>query len=362
MKIVYTIESLHQSGGTERVLTTKMNWLAENGHDVTIILAHQINKPFFTLSQKVKIIDFKSTSRKEYRIKLAQILYAQKPDITISVGGAEMPFLYKIKDGSKKILEFHYTKNYLINFVRGLHHIRFRYLHLLKVWLIQKKLAYHTRFYDKVVALTARDVELWGNPVNMTYIYNPLSFTSIHKSKLDQKRIIAVGSFTPVKGMDQLLHAFGRIAHTYPDWHLDIYGSGQDHGLLLELIQKYDIASQVNINEPIPNIGDKLIESSIYAFPSRSDGFGLVITEAMECGLPTVAMDCPCGPKEILTQNTGLLVKSQDIDGYAKALEQLMTNDTLRTQMGKNAVKEVTKFYPDAIMPQWIDLFKQLNS
>lgn len=361
MKIVYTLDSLHKSGGTERVLTTKMNWLAEHGCDVTIILIHNVDKPFFPLSPKVKVIDLAANSKKEYRRMLTEKLFEIKPDITISAGGPEMPIMYKIKDGSKKILEFHYTKNFLINFVKGLRNIRFRQLHLLKVWLLQKQLAYHTKFYDKLVGLTARDVGLWGNPHNMTFVHNPLSFRSEKKSTCMNKRIIAVGSFTPAKGMDQLIEAFGIIAHKHTDWELDLYGSGQDLNLLHELCARYDIDNQVSIHEPVPDIREKILESSIYAFPSRSDGFGLVITEAMECGLPTVAMDCPCGPREIITKDTGIIVPDQDIPAFANALEKLMTDDNLRTNMGHNAVKEVKRFYPDAIMPKWIEIFTQLT-
>lgn len=360
MKIVYLIDSLHQSGGTERVLTTKANWLADNGNDVTFVLRNEVGTPFFLLSDKITVRSLHLDSKWEYRKTLANVLDEIKPDITISVGGCETGWLYKLNDGSKKILEFHYTKNFLVNFVNGIRKLRFKKLHLLKVWMMQKNLVRHSRHYDKLVGLTKRDVDLWGNPTNMTYIYNPLSFRSERKSDCKAKRIIAVGSLTPAKGMDQLIEAFGLIAHKYPDWHLDIYGSGQDHGLLLELIQKYDIAGQVDIHEPVPNIGDKLVDSSIYAFPSRSDGFGLVITEAMECGLPTVAMDCECGPREIVTLETGLLVSDKDIMKFSEALEILMTDENQRIQMGHNAQHEVKRFYADAIMPQWTTLFNQL--
>ena len=117
----------------------------------------------------------------------------------------------------------------------------------------------------------------------------------------------------------------------------------------------------MSVNEPYPRIGEKLVEAGIYAFPSRSDGFGLVITEAMECGLPCVAMDCECGPREIVTPRTGLLVPPQDIDAFAAALERLMDDAPLRRSMGEAAQREVARFYPDNIMPQWLRLFEQLK-
>ncbi|AHF13526.1 hypothetical protein BARVI_00390 [Barnesiella viscericola DSM 18177] len=361
MKIVYCIKSLHPSGGTERVLTTKMNFLAEHTEcSVYVILQDEQGAPFFQLSPKVHRISLRVKGKRDYRIALEQTLISLRPDVTVCVGGQELSFINDLKDGSKKVLEFHYTKNFLVNFVKGIRRIPFKSLHLLKVWLIQKRLAHYVKKFDLVVGLTARDVQLWGSPVNMTYVYNPLSFRSSVKSTTQNKEIISVGSFTPAKGMDLLVEAFGRIALRYPDWRLSIYGSGQDYNLLKELIAQYHIESQVSLYEPVRNIGDKMVESSIYAFPSRSDGFGLVLTEAMECGLPCVAFDCECGPREILSPDTGILVPPQDINGFAHALARLMDSDSLRKNMGERAAEEVSRFYPENIMPRWLELFNKL--
>ncbi len=361
MKIAYCIISLHQSGGTERVLTTKMNFLADHTEcSVYVILQDEQGEPFFQLSPKVRRISLRVKGKRDYRVALEQTLISLRPDVTICVGGAELSFINDLKDGSKKVLEFHYTKNFLVNFVKGIRRIRFKSLHLLKVWLIQKRLAYYVKKFDLVVGLTARDVQLWGSPANMTYVYNPLSFRSNVKSTTQNKEIISVGSFTPAKGMDLLVEAFGRIAPRYPDWKLSLYGSGQDYNLLNELIAQYHIESQVSLHEPERNIGEKMVESSIYAFPSRSDGFGLVLTEAMECGLPCVAFDCECGPREILSKDTGILVPPQDVDEFGQALARLMDSEELRRQMGYAASKEVVRFYVENIMPRWIELFNQL--
>lgn len=363
MKIVYCLDSLALSGGTERVLTTKLNWWAESdAAEVYVVTLEEKENPFFALSPKVNriMLPVSDGDRVGYKEALHKVLCKLKPDVTVHVAGMSDEVLPTLGDGSVKVMEFHYTKNFLVNFVRGIHHIRFRSLHLLKMYWLQWRLARMAKRYDKLVGLTQRDVSLWGNPKNMTYVYNPLSFRSERKATCQNKRIIAVGSFTPAKGMDQLLHAFGRIAHQHRDWRLDIYGSGQDYNLLQELIAQYSLTEQVALHEPCANIADKLLESSIYAFPSRSDGFGLVITEAMECGLPTVAMDCECGPREIVTPQTGIVVPDKDIEAFAQALETLMDDEQLRCTMGRAAQDEVARFYPENIMPQWLALFESL--
>lgn len=360
MKIVYCIDSLKNSGGTERVTTTKVNWLAHcSGIEVTVVTLDETENPFFPLEEAVRLerLNVDNGDKRAYRKALALSLERIKPDVSVAVAGMSVDVLYRMTDGSRKIIEFHYTRNFLVNFVQGIRNLRFKQLHLLKMRWLQWKLARTARHYDCMVGLTKRDVELWGSPKNMTYVYNPLSFRSARKSTCESKRIIAVGSWTPAKGMDQLLEAFALIAHRYPDWHVDLYGSGQDEKLLNEMIADNHMEGQVTLHGPSSCMADRLVESSIYAFPSRSDGFGLVITEAMECGLPVVAMDCECGPREIVTENTGIIVPDKDITAFAHALERLMTDESLRKRMGKCASEEVKRFDPDRIMPRWIDIF-----
>lgn len=355
MNLVYCIDDLWQGGGTERVLTTKVNWLVEHGHHVTVItLDEDTRAPFFELDSRVERL---ALPRSGYTTALNEALCRLRPDVTVVTQGLATDAAWQCKDGSLKVLEFHYTRNFLVNFVRGIDKIRFKQLHLLKMRWLQWRLQRTARKYDLFVGLTRRDVGLWGNPSNMTFVYNPLSFRSERKSDCKAHRIIGVGSWTPAKGFDQLLEAFGPLASKYPDWSVVLYGQGQDEERLNRIIHRYHMENQVTLYGLTPNIGERLLEASIYAFPSRSDGFGLVITEAMECGLPTVAMDCECGPREIVTSDTGVVVPDKDIVAFRQALQRLMDNESLRCTMGQAAQTQVTRFYADAIMPQWIELF-----
>lgn len=358
------MDSLVASGGTERVLTTKVNWLAaQAGVEVAVVCLSEEGEPFFKLNPAVRVVRLKVSpgDTRSYRRELSALLQREKPQVTVAVAGMAVDILPRLTDGSRKVLEFHYTKNFLVNFVRGIRHIRFRRLHLLKMEWLQWRLARTARRYDRFVGLTRRDVGLWGNPSNMTYVHNPLSFRSPAKSTCTSKVIIAVGSWTPAKGMDRLLEAFGPLAAQYPDWRVELYGAGQDEDRLRDIMARYGMEAQVSLNSPVKDVASRLRDASIYAFPSRSDGFGLVITEAMECGLPTVAMDCPCGPCEIVTQQTGIVVPDGDIAAFREALRHLMDNESERRAMGRAATEEVKRFYPENIMPRWLELFKENN-
>jgi glycosyltransferase involved in cell wall biosynthesis len=363
MKIAYCISSLKNSGGTERVVTTKMNYLADvMKYEVHVIIKGVYEKSFFSLSDNLIIHYLDAQHNREYRKKTEDKLFEIRPAITISTGSAELGFLYKIKDGSKKIAEFHYSKNYLTHFVRKIAKLRFRKLHLLKVWLMERTGAYYMKKYDKVILLSEKDLRQWKNPKNMCYIHNPVSFRTNRVSSLENKQIIAVGSYISIKGFDLLIKAFHQISAEFPDWTLKIYGNGQDKALLKSLIFNYRLENQVILCNPVPHIETKMQKSSVFAFSSLHEGFGLVLTEAMECGLPCVAFDCNCGPSEILSVDSGFLVEPENIEQFAGSMKKLMEDINLRKQMGENARKEVVRFYPENIMQQWDDLFRQLTS
>lgn len=362
MKITYCIPSLDNPGGMERVLTTKANELAEHyGYEVHIVTTDNGKAPFFKLSPLIVRHNLNVTGVNDYRKKLTELLFQLRPQIVDSLCGPELAFLYQIKDGSMKVVEFHFTKYYLTHLVKGILYIRFRYLHLLKAWLLQKKEEYYVNKYDKVVLLTRQDMELWGNKKNMCYIPNPLSFRSECVSTLDNHQMIAVGRYIAQKGFDLLLDAFSLIAKEMPSWTLKIYGEGQDRNILEQKIKTYHLEQQVSLCPVSSQIKQVFLESSLLVFPSRYEGFGLVLTEAMECGLPCISFDCECGPREIIDQGeTGFLVKNGNVIEFAQKMKILMTNEVLRKRMGTNGKKSVPRFYLRPVLEQWDQLFIDL--
>ena len=362
MIVVYCINSLHLPGGMERVLSTKVNWLAQQrGYTIHIAMRNESQSPFFPLDSRVICHNLHAKSNKEHRKLLDALLTEVKPTITITMCGPELAFLYKINDGSKKIAEFHFTKYYLTYLVNGIEKLPLRPLHLLKAWYYQKREERFASKYENVVLLTKQDLNIWKNPSNMCYIHNPISFRSDIVSSLENKQIMAVGRFIAQKGFLLLLDAFSMISSKFYDWKLLIYGEGQDYNRLKDKIKKYHLEDQVSLLPPSQNIKKCFLNSSIFVFPSIYEGFGLVLTEAMECGLPCVAFDCECGPREIINDGeNGFLVRNKNVSELAEKMSILISDERLRKFMGKNAKKCVSKFYPENIMPKWIDLFQKV--
>ncbi len=380
MRLVYVIKSLGNSAGMERVLCSKANYLAEVV-DYQIFIITELPLPqdfFFNYSSAINIeslgliehsgnrlkkIILHPVFKYKFRRRLSKLIYSIRPDITISMFGEELSFLPGLRDGSIKIAEFHYSRNYLIHLIRSMPNLNLRWIRLLRASIFQFTQRVVAMKYKKVVLLTEKDRQLWGFKKNLKVIPNPLSFQTDKNAALESKKIIAVGRLIAQKGFDLLIEAFSQIADKFPEWTLIIIGEGQDEVFLLGLINQKALKDRIKIIPPRKDIHDVLMDSSIYALSSRYEGFGLVLTEAMECGVPCVAFDCECGPSEIISDNIdGFLVEDGNVSHFAEKLEILMSDHELRKRMGVQAKQNVRRFSIENVMQKWTSLFDDLTA
>ena len=380
LKIVYCTPALYMAGGVERVLTLKANYFAEHfGYDITIILTEGKDKPlFYPLSDRIKIVNLNVnfeelwtssfvkkvfvylSKQRIFKKRLTAELMHIHPDITVSLLRREINFINDIKDGSKKIGELHVNRANYRNFEEG--DANFIKNLFAKFWM--RSLVSHLKQLDKFIVLTEEDKASWTELSNVEVIPDPLAFDITEVSPLKAKRVIAVGRYVYQKGFDLLLQAWAKIEKLFPDWELAIYGMG-DRSSYENLAQQLGInMNRCHLNGSTQNIRKEYLESSLFVFSSRFEGFGMVLIEAMACGLPVVSFDCPCGPKDIVSHDEdGLLVPSGDIDKLANAMSQLMDSYELRHQMAKNAICNVRRFQIDEIADRWQLLFEDvLNS
>lgn len=375
-KIIYCIPSLYLAGGMERVLTLKANYFAEvYGYETIIILTDgEDKKPFYELSPRVKIINLninfeelngKPIIRKillylkkqyKYKNKLKKCLFEIKPDITISMLRREINFINSIKDGSVKIGEIHFSKaNYRdLNGEKIFGHIQKLIAHL---WM--KQLIHQLKKLDKFITLTDQDRQMWTELKNVETINNPLSFSPGITSKCENKQVIAAGRYVNQKGFDLLIEAWSIVEKKHPDWELHIFGDGDRKSLEL-LFDKYDIKNCF-LEYSTSDISTKFINSSIYVLSSRYEGMPMVLLEAIAFGLAVVSFDCPCGPKDIITNRIdGVLVESGNTIQLANEICTLIENDDLRKEMGLNAQKNAEKYRIENICQLWKNLFENL--
>jgi glycosyltransferase involved in cell wall biosynthesis len=117
------------------------------------------------------------------------------------------------------------------------------------------------------------------------------------------------------------------------------------------------------LNGPVGDVTKEYLNSSVFVLPSRFEGFGLVIIEAMSCGVPVVAFNCPMGPDEIITDGEdGFLVPVGDVCALADKLQTLMQNRELRVKFSEIAYRNSARYRIERVSNQWIQLFTQLTA
>ena len=376
-KIVYCTPAIYSAGGIERVVAVKVNYLAElYGYDVTIILTEGKGRDcFFTISDHVNIINYELNfealwslpfwkkvliylqKQRIYKRRLKDDLLRIRPDFTISTLRREINFITGINDGSFKIGELHVNRANYRSFDKN--HSNALKRSFARFWM--NNLLGKLRKLDKMVVLTDNALHDWPELDNIVKIQDPLPFKIEGKSELSTKRIISIGRYAYDKGNDLLLQAWTIIQNKCPDWTLDIYGNG-DRTLYQNLMIELGIdPNRCHLLGPTKDVRKEYLGSSIFVLPSRFEGFGLVLIEAMACGVPVVSFDCENGPRSIITDGVdGFLISPFDVEAYAKKVIMLMKDGDLRRKMGENARRSAAKYDIDVVGQQWKHLFDEL--
>ncbi|MEN5058402.1 glycosyltransferase family 4 protein [Sphingobacterium kitahiroshimense] len=373
MKIVYSILGTYNSGGMERVLANKANYLTSKGHELIIITTDQQGRPSnFALDPAIQQIDLginytddlnldllqkvQSYRRKQqkHRECLERLLSDLQVDIVVSMFDHDASFLYKIDDGSKKVLEIHFSRFKRVQYgTRGIRGLVNR-LRMAQDLRLAKK-------YDRFVVLTEEDMTYWKGGKNIAVIPNAHTFYPDQPATLRAKRAVAVGRFDYQKGFDEMIRAWAIVAKKFPDWILEIYGHGPLKAALQAQIDEAELSEQIFLRAPVKDIMPVYLNSSVLLMTSRYEGLPMALLEAQACGLPMVSMACKCGPRDIIKQNkNGYLVEEGNLSEFAQKVGILLKNDRRRRAMGRNAREMSDKFGEEYVMQRWLHLFHSL--
>lgn len=377
MKLLYVYTALTTKGGTDRVLSSKANWLASHGYEVLIVTDSQIGRdPIFPLSSKVRLHDLAIDFGKEYghnflirifiyyrlmiqyRKKMKEVIRREKPDIIISTLGRDISFIHKIKGHSRCIGEAHTTRYFIRNFhLLENKNAIFKYLTKFFRW----RMDCDVDKLDALIVLAEEHRTDWKCHVPIFVIPNSLSFYPKEVSRCLNHKVIMVGRYNDAKGYDLLIPAWDIVHQRHPDWILEVYGSGELRDQVIKWIREKHLESSIMMHDPVDNIMEKYLDSSICVLSSRYEGFSLVILEAMSCGVPVVSFDCPHGPRNIIMNGVdGILIEPLNYQALADGICKLMEDEDLRIQLGTKARNNVLRFSQDSVMEQWEKLYHKL--
>ena len=367
MKVLYIYRSLAVWGGIERVWVNKMNYLFKvYGYDVFMLTTcqgtHALPYPMekgihwddlgiqFHWQYKYhgihKLFDGYIRMRR-FEKRLSDKLQLINPDVIVCTTTDPVSSIVKVKGDIPLVVESH--SDYLHTF--GETGIRQRYY----ARLLKKGL----KKTSCIVTLTDGDAAEWhNNNYSIEVIPNIVNLNDGIVSSHSSNHVILVARFNLQKQISDAINVWSVVHKKHPDWILDIYGEGE----LKDAIQKQaDVVGGICIHEPTSRIFDCYLDSSMLILTSEFEPFGLVLPEAMSCGLPVVSFDCPYGPADIITDGVdGFLIKNRDIGEFADRVCQLIEDKELRVRMGQAAIKSSQRYRADVIMPKWKELFESL--
>lgn len=361
MKLLYIVPKIKNAGGVARVLSVKANYFVEYfNYEVHILAQNEAEDlPFYNFNSKVifhniilngNVFQFLKAYKKQINQKIREI----DPDIILVADNGlkafVFPFLIKTKipivfeiHGSKFIEENPLKSDFISKFISK---IKYRFKD------------FGVRKFTKIVALSEENLEEW-DVKNGIVIPNPSWIKTEKLSTLKNKKVIAIARFSFEKGLIRLLLIWREIYKKHPDWILEIY---TDQSVALNtIVSDFSLTKVVSVYSFVKNIEEKYLGASIYAMTSRSEGFPMVLIEAMALGLPCIAFDCPTGPRAIIKNNTnGFLIPERDDLLFVEKLSVLIENEELRITFGENAKQTSENYSAEKIMEQWKLFFENL--
>ena len=217
---------------------------------------------------------------------------------------------------------------------------------------------------DRVVAVSrGLQEELIGqfgaNPQRVQLIHNPgireadiVDLRDVATSSTDVVRFVAIGRLSREKGFDVLIRALQEVDG---NWQLDIYGDGPEYGTLSALASDASLSGRVRLRRYTDSPLAAIDQSDWFILPSRVEGFGVVMIEAMARGVPVIAADCPYGPGEILERGRyGLLVPPDDVGALAAVLREVVAG---RHRFDRGLLRQrALEFTVSRSVGQWLEV------
>ena len=376
MRIVYNIAGLYRPSGMEKILSDKANWLAAHGYEVTILTTEQKGRPdAFPLDGRIerrdlaigyednnggslwnKLVHY-PLKQLRHRRRLTEALMDIRPDITVSTFCNEQGFLPRIPDGSRKVLELHFSRLKRLQYGRK------------GLWGLVDRLrsaneVRQVRRFDRFVTLTREDLSLWGDVPGICAIPNGISLEGITSGDHADKTVIAVGRYMYQKGLDRLIDAWKIVTDALGPghgWQLRLLGEGELREALQRQIDALGLSGSAVLCGTVADMPSEYRRAALIALSSHYEGLPMALIEAQAYGVPAVSFDCHCGPREVIVDGeTGLLVPEGDVAALARALLALIRDPERRHRLGEQAARLAVRFDFETIMKQWDDLFKSL--
>lgn len=354
-------------GGRQRAGAALANEMHRRGHGCTVLVNDtRPNPPLFPLDEGIRLLHLDTSAHLEYREKLlrhrndpafhAQVrasVAAAAPDLVMVMSSSREILMWPaILEGTgiPLVLAERTDPNFMVSLCWETQEERLAVLSAADVILFQMESfrAYYPHFLQN----------------RLHVVPNPATAASILADPAGENRsvktIINVARLDIHKHQPLLAEAFGRVAPEFPDWELHFWGGeGALADSLRDVIARNGVAGRAHVHPTTDDIGAKLAQAQIFAFPSEFEGCPNALLEAQAHGLPAIGYKGCGGTKEIIIDGqNGLLFNELAPENLAQALRRLLSDKELRVSMGRNALENIGKFAPANVYDRFEQAFK----
>lgn len=353
MRLTFVIGAL-TLGGAERTLAFLAKHFMERGHAVSVVTLYSPEKDFYALPSKMnrKTLGMTRPAQIFHQFPLLRrTILSTEPEVIISfldkmnvmtltsMWGTEVPVI---------VCERTDPSGYSIGPIWD--QLRWWTYRAATGIVVQSK-----GTADYFLPKLKDKISIIPNPVT-----RPASSDRLPDTSLPKPCMVGMGRLVAEKRFDLLIRAFAQIKDQYPEWTLVILGEGPLRGELERLRDAVGLAHRLLLPGRAQNPDDLLKQADLFVLSSSVEGFPNALCEAMACGLPVIATDCPSGPREIVRDGIdGLLVPNQDEAALSKAMDRLMSKEEERRRLAARAVEVVDRFGVEKVAEMWEALFAQ---
>ena len=173
-----------------------------------------------------------------------------------------------------------------------------------------------------------------------------------------RKVIITASRLAPQKNLSMLIRSFAKLVKEYPEYSLEIYGTGDEKKSLQEQINSLGLGKSIKLMGHSSNIHNIMRESAMYVCSSDYEGLSNSILEALGLGLPVVSTDHPIGgARTMITDGVdGFLTPVGDADAFYAAMKFIIDNPDIALKVGENASKIRERWPVQKIADLWLNI------
>lgn len=391
MKIMlaYLAPFIDRGGGAEKVCCNMANEMVRRGHDVSIVYCYgKSGRPLFPLNENVRMYNlmalhpekwhgagnlflprWRKVVRELLRVfsvnaahgwqenyfgpllknEIQEVVDEEKPDVIVSYWPKDSSYFMNYAGiRTPMITMFHFGPDILAKDASSGSRIACD-----KSAYVQVLLPHDVECVKKYIpgakaVWIPNVVPQYAEQANLSM--QKAKYTIINIGRLDGKS----------KRQHILIEAFAELASQFPQWQVEIWGPDWNNKYkqhLETLIHQHHLENQIFLRGITNDVLSQYLKADILAWPSKHEGFGMAMTEAMSAGLPVVACQICQASRELLDETCGILV-GEGSHSFARGLQTLMENQEKRMAMGQKAKEKMSDFSAEKVWDTWETLIE----